>query len=158
IVVIVAGRRAHAVASAFQVCMFSDIYECAVYSLMMKSIPKPRFGFVGRRVFRHRVLYRCAVSEKKIHATIVVVIKHRDPASHGLKQVLGGCRRPLMSEIDLRLRDDVCERHGRRPFWAGRGRGLWQILITVRAAETSRWSWSWLLSQRGCGEKQKRQH
>src|SRR5207249_3936868 len=75
---------------------------------------------------------------EQIHSTIVVEIKDRHAATHGLQQIFERSRRPRMFEIDLRQCGYVGKSHWRGRLWPRGRRLLRHFAGTIRAARAWR--------------------
>src|SRR5215831_13512769 len=100
VVVVVSDRYAHAVASAFETSLFGYVFEAAIGFLVVQAVPVIWTTLLRDEAFRSRILKGRAIDQKNVEATVVVVIKQGDAATHGFEQImLDGVRREVV-EMD----------------------------------------------------------
>ena len=100
VVVVVPCGHAHAVARSPHTGAQGDVRKGAVTIVAEQPIPRLRCGLVQCFSVGLGILQRCAVHEKDVRPSIVVIIEDRHAAAHGLNQVLVRSRGVVELEVD----------------------------------------------------------
>src|SRR4029077_11096617 len=87
IVIVVTGGHAHAVQPSLQPRGFSHVGERAIAIVVIKTVPEPGVGLIGCSGTGHRGLDPCAVDEKHIEPSVVVIVEHGHATAHGFRKI-----------------------------------------------------------------------